>query len=242
MLSIKGSVAFISGANKGIGRAIALRLAREGCSVWCVGRDEASLQSVVEECKKAGVQAFYDALDMTDSVKLEASVSKCVSSLGGINILINNAGTASPGKLDEEWEKWLNVLHVDLISLIYLTRLCLPHIEKESASKRGAIINIGSIAGKTKSGNIPYVTAKHGVDGFSGALFENIREKGIKVTELYPGFVNTDMIAGIPGLDKFKLIQPDDVAEIVAVAIRFPETSCLTEIEIRPQQSPYVKN
>jgi len=227
----------------GIGKAISLRLAKEGCHIWTIGRNEQHLQEVATECKTFGVNAGFSVVDLSvhgQPALLEA-VNTCVSKLGGINILINNAGLFTKGNTTEDWSEWLKVMEVDLISVMHCTKLVLPHIEKEADHKRGAIINIGSIAGKLKMSNVPYVAAKHGIDGFSGALFENVREKGIKVTELFPGFVRTDMVAG-DHLDGSKMTQPDDIADIVAFAIKFPDTSCLTEIEIRPQRSPYKKS
>ena len=121
--------------------------------------------------------------------------------------------------------------------MIHLTRHALPHIQKQSA---GGIINIASVAGKMthKKGGI-YTATKHGVIGFTGSLYEDVRELNIKVCAICPGFVNTDMVRNTK-LDSSKMIQPEDIARTILFVLKFPDTGCPTEITVRPQQSPYI--
>jgi NADP-dependent 3-hydroxy acid dehydrogenase YdfG len=237
MISLKGLTAFITGASRGIGRSVAVKLAQEGCNLFLIGRDSAALQETLRLCTDRGAKSTFFICDITNNAQLQNAIEHCVQTFGGINILVNNAGWHGQTETLSDWEQ---AIAVNLLALIRCTKWCLPYLEKESLTKRCAIINIGSISGKLKIGSPGYCASKHGVDGFSGSLFEQVREKGIKVTEILPGFVNTEM-ASSPRLDAKKMIQPEDVAEVVAFAAKMPETACLSEIEIRPQRTPYLK-
>jgi NAD(P)-dependent dehydrogenase (short-subunit alcohol dehydrogenase family) len=110
----------------------------------------------------------------------------------------------------------------------------------EVRDRRRAIINIASISGKMSFGGAAvYAASKHALVGFTGSLYEDVREAGIKVCAICPGFVNTGMASRNPDLDPSRMIQPEDVARAVLFVACFPETGCPTEIVIRPQRSPY---
>jgi len=116
------------------------------------------------------------------------------------------------------------------------TRLALPYITR---SEHGAVIFIASMAGKVAYGMNPaYVASKHGLVGFAGSVFEDVRERGIKVCAICPGLVSTAVTADI-GLDLAKAIQPDDVAAAVRFVLTFPPSACPTEILLSPQRNPW---
>ncbi|ELR18498.1 clavaldehyde dehydrogenase [Acanthamoeba castellanii str. Neff] len=231
--NIKDLVALVTGASSGIGQACCLELARKGCHIGAVARSEDKLKEVVEECRKLGVNAAAITADLSSADGAQSAIDACVQKLGGLNILINAAGTwGGTEKPLEEWEKCINL---NLMSLMRLTNLAVPHLEKKEG---GAIINIASISGRMAMGEAaPYCASKYGVVGFSLSMFEALREKGIKVCSIEPGMVNTPMVTG-DRLDRSKMIQPEDIAHTVAFVAKFPMTACPKEIMISPQKSP----
>ncbi|MEC9071113.1 MAG: SDR family NAD(P)-dependent oxidoreductase, partial [Myxococcota bacterium] len=147
------------------------------------------------------------------------------------------AGIYASGLAHEaDMDAFDQVIDVKVKALMRLTRLSLPHLLEASPA---AVINVASVAGKmTFRGGGAYCASKHAVMGFTGSVFEDVREQGVKVCAICPGFVNTSMVAG-RGLDMDKMIQPDDIADAVAFVASFPDTGCPTEIVIRPQRNPY---
>ncbi len=234
---LANNVALITGASRGIGRAIALALAREGVHVALTARSSEALEETVMLCGEQGINALSIIADLSHAEETARIVGTTVAELGGIDILINNAGVFGHGAAhDADLEQWDRGIDINLRSLVHLTRHALPHIEK---NRHGAVINIASISGKMSHPNAGiYCATKHAVVGFSGSVFEDVREKGIKVCAICPGFVNTDMVAG-RGLVPEKAIQPEDIARTVLFVLRFPDTGCPTEIIVRPQRSPY---
>jgi len=235
---LKDQVAIITGASRGIGRSTAIALATEGVNLALVSRTESGLKETAAECEKMGVKTLCLPTDLTDPFKTEEVVKKTVKEFGKLHILINNAGKFSRNTVQEaKLDKWDEVINVNLRSLIHLTRHSLPYILK---NKKGGIINIASISGKNTygTGGI-YNATKFGVVGFTGALYEDIREENIKVCAICPGFVSTDMTKS-DTLDSSKMIQPGDIADTVLFVLKFPGTGCPTEIIVRPQHSPYI--
>jgi len=233
---IQNQVALVSGASRGIGQEIALMLAREGASIALLSRTREALEETKKKCESLGAKVAVIPADLSRSSICSEVIGQTVQELGGLNILINNAGVLEMGPTQEaDLEKWDRVLDVNLKSLIHLTVNALPEIQK---APRGAIINIASVAGKwTMPGLAIYNASKFGVVGFSGALFDDVREKNIKVCDICPGWVRTDM-ASSAGLDGSKMIQPQDIADTVKFVLNFSDEGCPTEIIIRPQQTP----
>jgi len=159
--------------------------------------------------------------------------------LNHLSVLINNAGIFAKGTIEKcDLAMWDQALNVNLRAVMTLCKCALPYIEKNEA---GAIINIASIASKVFfAGGANYCATKSGVLGFSGALFEEIREKNIKVCAICPGYVNTAIISEQAPLDREKMIQPQDIAATVKFVLHLPDTICPTEITVRPQKSPYL--
>lgn len=237
---------------KGIGKAIALKLAKEGCNIYAISRREEvytyrnnfnfiinliqTLNKTVELIKTStSVKIEGAAFDIQDKEKLKECVNDCISKFGKLNILVNNAGLGC--LTDSDLKLWEITINVNLLSVMRLTKYSLPHLE-DTASKgeRTAIINIGSYCSVNKVSYLaPYVASKHGLNGFSGSLFDHIRKKGIKVCSILPGWVDTKMIEPIPYLDKEKCLTPEQIAHTAYFVITFPENGCPTEIHINPQ-------
>jgi NADP-dependent 3-hydroxy acid dehydrogenase YdfG len=228
----------ITGARSGIGAAIAIALARPGAVLALVGRDEASLQATANACRERGATAECFAADLSRSAELAALVSRILESCGPIHTLINNAGLFLEASiLDGDMEAWDQALDVNLKAAIHLTRHALP-----TMPEGGAVVFIASSASrKAYAGGTNYCAAKFGLLGFAGALFEDVRERGIKVCSILPGVVDTGMHEGDGAPDPAKMIQPEDVAAAVAFALSMPARTCPTEIALQPQRAPKIR-
>lgn len=234
---IENKGVIISGASRGIGRATAIKFASSGCHVALLGRNEEDLNTTRDSCLQSGAgSAHVIPCDLSDISSLAAVAMHCIEVLPSVDVLVNNAGIYYRGTVEnavlDDWDK---LIDVNLRSVIHFTKYCIPALTK---NPRSAIINIASIAAKTTfvQGSV-YCASKHGLLGFAGGVFEDMRHLGVKVTTICPGFVNTGMVAD-RGLDPKKMIQVEDIAETVFFAANFPTTGCPTEIIIRPQIIP----
>lgn len=231
LASLAGRVAFITGASRGIGRSTAQVLAEEGCSVALVARSKEGLEQTAERCREYKVPALVIPGDITNPEALQSAIDRTVRELGGLQILINNAGLGYVENVSqadpEEWEK---VLALNLHAGMEATRRCLPHMKQYGS---GAIIFISSISGKiTYEGGSAYCASKHGILGFAGSVFEEVRRYGIKVCSICPGYVDTNMLDGLL-ISRAGMLLPEDVAETVRFALKLPANACPTEIVLR---------
>lgn len=230
-------VGVVTGAGKGIGKAIALALASQDYDLALIGRDTSTLDATGEECTKAGSRAKSYTLDLQNPSCFQRARDKIIEDFGQVDLLINNAGSGGGGNiLEVDPERWDTCLQTNLIGLMHWTRVLAPEIIK---SKAGAIINIASIASKiTYGGGAAYAASKHGVAGFTGCLFEDVREYGVKVCAILPGFVDTDMVTN-DSLNRGKMLAPRDVADAVTYVLNSSSRVCPTEIVLRPLKTPY---
>ena len=238
MKSLTGKVAVVTGAGRGIGRAIGVALGRAGARVVLAARSAAELRAVAEEIRGGNGDALDLPTDVTRDDELERLVQRTLKEWGPIDILVNNAGWGKTGPIvNAKPEDWDATLKVNLRAPMILTRLVLPVMQEK---KSGAIINIGSISAKAGQANTAaYSASKFGLLGFTQSLFEEVREYGIKVSVIHPGFVDTPLIPQNKRVDRSKMIHPDDIAETVLYVLSSPLNSCPVEITVRPQQSPY---
>lgn len=230
-------VAIITGASRGIGKAVAIDLAKEHFSLALVGREESLLKEVATLCESEGVTAKCYVYDLSKLEGINDLVTQIHQDLGGINILVNNAGVWIEKPIaDASLAEWERTLDVNVRSVFALTKQALPYIEERGW---GAVINISSLAGqRTYPGGTMYCASKHALEGFSGALFHDVREKGVKVCAISPGVANTDMHKDDERYDNERMIQPEDIAKAVSFVANFPDTACPTEITIMPQRAP----
>jgi 3-oxoacyl-[acyl-carrier protein] reductase len=235
-MHLTSGVALVTGASRGIGRAIAQRLASLGASVAICGRDHAALANSAEAIGNSGARVFFAVADVTLSGDIASLVAKTESTLGPITILVNNAGIGIFGpaheKTEEEWDR---VHDTNLKSVFLVSRAVVPSMIRRGA---GDIINISSLAGKNTfaNGGI-YCASKWGVVGLSGCMAEDLRDHGIRVSVICPGSTATGFSGRAPK-DSSKVLSPEDVAHAVEVIVTQSPRSFISEIDVRPLRKP----
>ncbi len=223
-MKLNGKVALVTGASRGIGRAIAIALAKEGAFVAVNYASNANAaQEVVKIIRDAGSDAMAIQADIADISAVEKMVSAIIEKKGGIDILVNNAGVWRGGKLNKvqpaDWDK---VLDTNLKGMLCCTRAVLPSMLEK---KGGKIINISSVIGIVGyPGDTIYATSKAGIFGFTKSLAREVATKGINVNSIAPGIISTDMNKTLDEATRERLLKsipmrtmgkPEDVAEIV---------------------------
>jgi NAD(P)-dependent dehydrogenase (short-subunit alcohol dehydrogenase family) len=206
---LAGSTAVVTGASRGIGRAIALRLAEAGADVALWARDSAALQRVAAEVATAGARAYPIVCDVTDSTAVERAAELTRHALSPVTVVVNNAGAVlrKPTVTISDAE-WRRVIAVNLDGTFHVTRAFLPDLTRAT----GRIINIASIAGREGTALLAaYCAAKHAVVGLTRALAEELRTAKVSVNAICPGSVDTVMLReGMPGASPD--MSPDDIA------------------------------
>ena len=236
--TLEGKVALVTGAGRGIGRAIAVTLAQAGCRVILAARTSAQLEEVKKEIQSSRGEAIAIPTDLTLDDDISRLLEESQKMWGMVDILINNAGWGKRAPvLRRKLEDWDQTFRLNLRAPMLLAKLLLPNM---IAKGEGAIINIGSVSGKTGEANgAAYSASKFGLIGFTQSLYEEVREEGIKVAVILPGFVDTPLIPPNRQLDRSKMIQADDIAQTVHFILTSPATCCPVEVTVRSQRSPY---
>ncbi|HEX2275661.1 MAG TPA: SDR family NAD(P)-dependent oxidoreductase [Candidatus Tectomicrobia bacterium] len=188
-----GKRAVVTGAGRGIGRAIALAFAREGAAVVCSGRQKGPLDEVAGVITDEGGRADVVCADVTKDDDVAELARQALTSLGGVDVLVNNAGIYAPGAfMEHELDDWQRVLDVNVLGVVRVTRAFLPAM---LGAGSGRIVNIASTAGKYGSlYQSPYNASKHAVVGLTRCLALETAGGGVTVNAICPGFVRTDMI------------------------------------------------
>jgi 3-oxoacyl-[acyl-carrier protein] reductase len=229
---LANKVALVTGGSRGIGRAIAMKLAELGAGVAICGRDTDKLRATGDALGALTERAFWQAADVTRADDVEKLVSATEAKLGPIGILVNNAGIGLFGpaheKSEEEWDR---VLSTNLKSVFLVSRAVVASMIRQGG---GDIINISSLAGRnTFAGGGLYCASKWGVQGLSGCMAEDLRDHGIRVSVICPGSVATEF-SGRGSKDKEKALQAEDVAHAVEAVARQRPGSFMSEVHIRP--------
>lgn len=228
---LAGSVALVTGGSRGIGRAVAHRLAKLGAAVSICGRDRAALQGSAASLEKLWARSFFHVTDVTQSKQVSGLVAKTEAALGPITILVNNAGIGLFGPAHEKAEAdWDRLLDTNLKSVFLVSRAVVPSMIRRGS---GDIINISSLAGRnTFAGGGIYCASKWGLLGLSGCMMEDLREHGIRVSVICPGSVATEF-SGRRRKDASKALRPEDVALAVEAIVTQRPGSLLSEIHLR---------
>jgi NAD(P)-dependent dehydrogenase (short-subunit alcohol dehydrogenase family) len=228
----------ITGGSRGIGKAIARRLAALGAAVGICGRDEEKLILASRELEAAGAKVVALRADVTKEADIRSFVDAAEKQLGAITILVNNAGTGGGGfgAIQEKSEaEWDHVMNTNLRSVFLVSRAVIPGMIQRSS---GDIINISSLAGKnTFAGGGIYCASKWGLQGLSGCMAEDLRAHGIRVSVICPGSVATDFRGHGPK-DPSKVLTADDVGHAVAMLATQGPQSFISEVHLRPVAKP----
>lgn len=223
--NLANKTALITGAGKGIGKALAVALAKEGTHLGLIARTQSDLEALKAELAgQYDVKVAIAAADVGVQAEAERAVASIQEQLGAIHIVINNAGIASFGKLvDMPVQEWERIIQVNLMGTYYVTRAVLPGL---IAQNEGSIINISSTAGERGfATGSAYNASKFAVMGLTEALMQEVRKHNIRVTALTPSTVNTELAvnAGLNIGDEDRMMQPEDVAELALAALKLPQ-------------------
>ncbi|HXM63706.1 MAG TPA: SDR family NAD(P)-dependent oxidoreductase [Terriglobales bacterium] len=235
--SLAGRVALITGAGRGIGAAIAAKIARMGATVVLAGRTRGPLESTADAIVKAGGQAEAVVCDVMHFSSVEPLAAHVDKTFGRLDILVNNAGVGGFGGPLHQLapESWEQVLNTNLRGVYYCIRALAPLMIR---ARTGHIINISSLAGKNALPNgAAYAASKWGLNGLSYSVAEELRAYNIRVSVVCPGSVDTEL-SPHTGKDPAKMLRPEDVAHAVAMLVTQAPQSFVSEILLRPTQKP----
>lgn len=237
-LGIKGRVALITGGARGLGLAEAEALAAEGVSIAVNDVDRDAADQAVSRLKELGVNAAAFIGDAADEAVVVNLTKQVVGELGRLDILVNNAGIGIMGKTVEEvsGDEFRATLETNLFGVFYGCHYAVPMMRRRGG---GYIINISSLAGQNPHPKMAaYNASKYGLNGFSEALMQEVRQDNIKVTYICPGSVNTHFGNDTPSEEKAWQIQPEDIAEIVIGLLAMDQRALPSKIELRPSKPP----
>jgi 3-oxoacyl-[acyl-carrier protein] reductase len=240
-MSLNGKRAIVTGGTKGIGRAIAEALLGEGVAVCISARHEDEVERAVTELGDVGEANVTGAVcDVRDYEEVKALFEHTVAELGGVDILINNAGIGVFASVEDlSPEDFRAVLETNLFGVYYCCHEAIPRMKRSGG---GYIINISSLAGVNAHPQMAaYNASKFGLNGFSEALMQEVRQDNIKVSYIMPGSVNTNFGGGEPGAEKSWELQPADIAQVVLDLLHHPQRSLPSRVEIRPSKPPVKK-
>ncbi len=222
-MSLDGQIAWVTGATRGIGRAIALELGRRGATVIGTATSEKGAQTISETLNTAGITGCGMVLDVASSASVDVVMGEIKRQFGAPTILVNNAGITRDNLLMRmSEEEWADIINTNLSSVFRLSKACLRGMMK---ARQGRIISIASVVGASgNAGQTNYAAAKAGIVGFSKSLAREVASRGITVNVVAPGFIETDMTRSLPDSQKESLLQqiplnslgkPEDIAAAV---------------------------
>ena len=237
-VDLANKIAIVTGGTKGIGRAIAESLVSAGAGVAITARNDDEIGRTVAELKKlgAGTAAGY-VCDVRDYEQVKSVVAEVAKEFGGLDILINNAGVGIFASVESmSVEDFRAVLETNVFGVFYCCHEAIPLMKQRGG---GYIINISSLAGANPHPEMAaYNASKFGLNGFSEALMQEVRQDHIKVSYIMPGSVNTHFGGDEPSAEQSWQLQPNDIAQVVMDLLEFPERSLPSRVEIRPSRPP----
>lgn len=231
-------VAVVTGAGRGIGRAIALELAREGYSLCLAARSRDELEETRSQSGLSPERALIVLVDLASEEAPDQLISAALDCFGRIDVLVNNAGWAPPRTpiLKMRTADLDRMIAVNLRAPIALTRLAAPVMIQRGA---GTIVNVASSAAiKAPAGEAAYAATKAALIAFTRASFHELRQSGLKLTVIVPGLVDTALIPNNKRLDRAAMLTTADVARAVMQVVNSPPGACTVEVTLEPQLDP----
>lgn len=235
---MQSKTAIVTGASKGIGKAIALKLATLNYNIVILSRSSNLLEELKPEIESLGNQCLPIVADLSIDGTPEKIIREVYSHFGQLDVLVNNAGLAYSGSIMETNKAtWDELFGINVRAPFFLCKAAIPVLKQSS---NPVIINIGSVVGfKGYASQAAYASSKHALAGFTKALAKEVQEDGIKVHLISPGGVNTEMIREMrPDIDKDQLIQPEEIAEIVEFLVTRTGKGTIDHFYIRRQSGP----
>jgi clavulanate-9-aldehyde reducatase len=241
---LTGRVAAVTGATSGIGEATALALAGAGAAVAVAGRRADRLEALAQRIEDDGGRALPVPTDVSDEAQARALVERTVSELGGLSILVNNAGVMLLGPVqDADLDEWRRMVNVNVFGVLYCTHAALP-VMREAGG--GDIVNVSSTAGRQAHlGSAVYNLTKFGVNGFTEGLRQEALHVGVRVSVVEPGMVETELLdhnknpVVLEGAAKMREqvgtpLSADDIARAIAYVVGQPPHVAVNEVLVRP--------
>jgi NAD(P)-dependent dehydrogenase (short-subunit alcohol dehydrogenase family) len=231
---LAGQVALVTGAGRGIGRAVASALAREGAAVGLAARSATELEAVAREIEQAGGRALAMPADVRHESSVEALARRALGEWGHVDVLVNAAGVAAFAPVtDSKLDDWDQMLAVNLRGAVLCCRALLPAM---TGRRRGTIINVGSVVtSRSLTGSAAYTASKYGLLGFSRVLAEEMRPHGVRVGVLSAGATDTPLWDAMPGAPpRERMLRADQVAEAALLMAALAPNATLEELTLLP--------
>ncbi len=234
MQDLKGKKALVTGGSRGLGKAIALALAKEGVDVAITGRNKNKLEETVTEIKNFGVKSDYSIFDVAEKNEVKTQLEKLITSFGAFDILINNAGIAAFGSfLEMEENDWEEIVRTNLFGPYYVSKTVVPSMIELGS---GDIINVSSTAGlKGNAVTSAYSASKAGLIGLSESLMFELRKKNIRVTTLTPSTIASEMskdVLKITDGNPETVLQPEDFAQLIVDLLKLDKRAMLASASL----------
>jgi NAD(P)-dependent dehydrogenase (short-subunit alcohol dehydrogenase family) len=237
-MDLRSKIAIVTGGTKGIGKAIAEALVREGVDVCITARHQSQITQATRELIDLGAGKVVGFLcDVREASQVGKLFTQVSQEFGGVDILINNAGIGMFASVEAMApEDFVAVLETNLFGVFYCCHEAIPIMKQRGG---GYIINVSSLAGANPHPQMAaYNASKFGLNGFSEALMQEVRHDGIKVSYIMPGSVNTEFGGDEPSAEKSWQLQPVDIARVVIDLLRHDDRSLVSRVEIRPSRPP----
>ena len=232
-MNLNGKNAIVTGGGKGLGKAVAIALAKEGVNIGITGRNEENLKSTAAELADLGVTVAYAVFNVDDQEAVDNGIKTLVADLGSIDILINNAGIGDFGKInDMPTEVWEQVIKTNLFGVMYTSKAVYPFLKEKG---EGDIVNVASTAGlKGGAGMSAYAASKAAVISLSQSMMAEWRKDNIRVITLTPSTIATDMSidGGLTDGNPEKVLQPEDFAEWVRDILKMNRRAMIANASI----------